>query len=97
MKFKTPKTFEAAGQVFTVRMDADIKEYADCCGQTHIDKALVIIDPNLATPDIQAITYYHELLHVILITIGRMDLNSDEAFIDNTASLLWQAQKTSTY
>lgn len=97
MKFKTPKTFEAAGQVFTVRMDEAVKDYADCCGQTHIDKALVIIDPNLATNDIQAITYYHELMHVILVTIGRMDLNQDEAFIDNVASLLWQAQKTSTY
>lgn len=97
MKFKTPTSFDVGGQTFKVIMDEAVAKYGNACGQTHFDDGLVVINPKLPNEDVKAITWYHELVHVVLITMGRMDLNSDEAFVDNMATLLWQAEKTSTY
>lgn len=96
MKFKIPSQFDLAGMTFTVVSDPAVKKLAGCCGQTHFDEALIIIDPH-QKPDTLGITYYHELVHAILMTMGQNDLNKDESFVDNFASLLWQAQKTATY
>lgn len=96
MKFKIPSQIQIAGQTFAVIQDPSIKTLAGCCGQTHFDEGVIIIDPNLR-PDTKAITYHHELVHAILMTMGMHELNKDEAFVDNFGSLLWQANKTSVY
>jgi Zn-dependent peptidase ImmA (M78 family) len=97
MKFKTPRSFECAGQTFTVSMEEGVATYGNSHGQTHFDDGKIFINPKLPNEDAKAITYYHELVHVLLMTMGRPELNQDEGFVDNLASLLWQAQKTSTY
>lgn len=94
MKFKIPNQFELAGQTFVVIQDASIKKLSGCCGQTHFDDGVIIIDPNLK-PDTKNITYFHELIHAILMTMGMDELNKDESFVDNFGSLLWQSIKSS--
>lgn len=96
MKFKLPSEVQIAGQSFTVIADPAVKKIGGCCGQTHFDEGFIVIDPNLK-PDTLGITYYHEIVHAILMTMGQSELNKDESFVDNFASLLWQAQKTATY
>lgn len=96
MKFKIPSQIDLAGQTFTVITDPAVKKLAGCCGQTHFDEGVIIIDPNQKA-DTLGITYYHEVVHAILMTMGYQDLNKDESFVDNFASLLWQAQKSAQY
>lgn len=96
MKFKIPSQIQLAGQTFNIVPDPAVKKLAGCCGQTHFDEGVIIIDPNLKS-DTLGITYFHEVVHAILMTMGQAELNKDEAFVDNFASLLWQAHKTATY
>lgn len=96
MKFKIPSEIQVSGQTFTIVQDPAVKKLAGCCGQTHYDEGFIIIDPSLKA-DTLGITYYHELVHAILMTMGQAELNKDEAFVDNFASLLWQAHKTAVY
>jgi len=42
-------------------------------------------------------TYFHELVHCILHTIGRTKLSDDEELVDMVAGLLHQSVKTAVY
>ena len=42
-------------------------------------------------------TYFHELVHCILHTIGRTKLSDDEELVDMVAGLFHQAMKTAVY
>jgi Zn-dependent peptidase ImmA (M78 family) len=96
MKFKVPKSFDLAGNTFQVFQDQSVHKLAGCWGQTHFDDGIVILAKSLK-PDMEAITFNHELVHAILLTMGQTELNKDEAFVDNFASLLWQAHKSAKY
>ena len=96
MKFKIPNQIDLAGQTLDVVMDPSIQKLSGCCGQTHFDEGVIIINPNLR-PDTRAVTYFHELVHAILMTMGNQDLNKDEAFVDTFGNLLWQSFKTAKY
>ena len=47
--------------------------------------------------DYQEASYYHELVHGILQTMGEFDKDSDERFVEGFANLLHQAIKTAKY
>lgn len=96
MKFKIPQEFDLAGQTFQVIMDPNMRKLSGCCGQTHFDEGFIVIDPSLRG-DTKAVTYFHELTHAILMTMGMQDLNKDEAFVDTFGNLLWQSFKTAKY
>jgi Zn-dependent peptidase ImmA (M78 family) len=96
MKFKIPTEIDLAGQTFQVVMEPSIQKLAGCCGQTHFDEGIIIINPQLR-PDTRNVTYFHELTHAILMTMGAQDLNKDEAFVDTFGNLLWQSFKTAKY
>jgi len=96
MKFKIPREIDIAGQTFQVIQDPSIQKLAGCCGQTHFDEGVIVINPELR-PDTRNVTYFHELTHAILMTMGASDLNKDEAFVDTFGNLLWQSFKTSKY
>lgn len=96
MKLKIPSQIDLAGQTFQVIVDPNLRKVSGCCGQTHFDDGIIIVDQNLSA-DTKAVTYYHELVHAILVTMGSHDLNKDESFVDNFANLLWQSQKSSKF
>lgn len=96
MKLKIPAQIDLAGQTFQIVLDPALRKLSGCCGQTHFDDNLIVIDEQLRG-DTRAVTYYHELVHAILSTMGAQDLNKDEAFVDNFANLLWQSVKTSKF
>lgn len=96
MKFKIPRELDIAGQTFQVIQDSSVKQLGGCCGQTHFDEGVIVIDPSLRA-DTKNVTYCHELVHTILMTMGAGDLNKDEAFVDTFANLLWQSFKSAKY
>lgn len=96
MKFKIPQEIDIAGQTFQIVMEPTLQKIANCCGQTHFDSGLILIDPGLPA-QVKGVTYFHELVHAILITMGRDDLNRDEAFVDMVGNLLWQSFKSAKY
>ncbi len=96
MKFKIPKEIDLAGQTFTIIQDPSIQKLANCCGQTHFDEGVIVINPQLR-PDTRNVTYFHELVHAVLMTMGAMELNKDGAFVDTFGNLLWQSFKTAKY
>lgn len=96
MKFRIPSEIDIAGQTFQIHMDSSLLKIANCCGQTHFESGLILIDPSLR-PEVKGVTYFHELVHAILITMGRDDLNRDEAFVDMMGNLIWQSFKSAKY
>lgn len=96
MKFKIPSQIDLAGQTFSIVMDPNLRKLSGCCGQTHFDDNFIVIDPGLP-PDTKGVTYFHELVHAILSTIGDEELNKNEAFVDTFGNLLWQAFKSAKY
>ena len=96
MKFKIPSEIDLAGQTFKIIMDPNLRKISNCCGQTHFDDGVIVIDPGLRD-DVRGVTYYHELVHAILMSMGMQELNKDEGFIDMFGNLLWQATKTAKY
>lgn len=96
MKFKIPTQIELAGQTFDIVKEPSIQKLANSCGQTHFDDGLIIINPQLRE-DTRNVTYFHELVHAILMTMGDQELNKDESFVDTFGNLLWQSFKSAKY
>lgn len=95
-KFKIPKTFECAGNTFTVSLKPDLQKVG-AHGMTMFDTGEIWLDSNLTPEDLKGITFYHEWFHAALKTIGRDDLDRDESFVDLMGNLLWQFEKTKRY
>lgn len=91
-----PTAFSCMGTDWTVKRVPDLMKRSNCMGQTNTTECEIVIDDSL-TGDQMFHTYYHELMHVVASSIGRQDLNADEAFIDLFAGLLYQINKTSTF
>lgn len=91
--FKVPKQFDLAGNTFKVIIKEGMSK-GGAHGQTHFDSAEVWLDKTMKPEDLKAITFYHELMHAMLMTLGKNDLNNDEGFVDSMGNLLWQAHKT---
>lgn len=92
-----PKTFSLGGKKYLVKL-ADSIHSGSAQGILHhnmqsitiakkipIDSAIV----DMSTPELEH-TFYHELVHSILISMGESDLNKDEKFVDLFALFLHQ-------
>lgn len=97
MKFRLPKQIELGGATITVKESEGLTKHAGALGQSIYDTLEIHLDQKLKPEDVKAITYYHELTHFILHTMGQNELNRDEGFVDNFANLLWQSIKTAKY
>ena len=56
-------------------------------------KHKVIIDPKASEQTMQQV-FWHEWMHCALGTLGYTDLDNDERFVDQMASLLYQLERT---
>lgn len=91
-----PIGFSCMGIDFNVARMPELMKLSNCMGQTRQTESEVLVDASL-TGDQMWHTYYHEIVHVILGSLGRQDLNQDEAFVDAVAGLFYQIQKTSQF
>lgn len=93
MKFEIPKQIDVGGQTFKIKPVSGLSK-SGAHGLARYDECEIWIDADLKPEDLKAITYYHELVHVICNVLGRTALRDDEGFVDSFANLLWQAEKT---
>jgi hypothetical protein len=88
-----PKKFQLMGKSFTVKVigknnweDPEIWGQCDFANNT-----IEVLDLN---PETNEQTFFHELVHAILMTMNNK-LNKNETFVDMFGALLHQALKTS--
>lgn len=80
-------SFELAGCEWLVQMSNDITEYGHC----NIDQHVIRLRSGMSD-QLQSLTFYHELVHAILMTMGKME--HSEEFVENFGNLLYQFMKT---
>jgi|2_EtaG_2_1085320.scaffolds.fasta_scaffold00581_6 hypothetical protein len=94
-----PKKLHLLGHEITVEYCNSLLHEEDKQGQARFRENKILILPS--TPDYPRIrsdievTFCHELIHWVLMFLGRDDLNSDELFVSQFSQLLHQALKTS--
>lgn len=87
-KRKSPViTFSLGGCEWTLTRSPDLTEL----GYTRPDTQSIVILEDV-TDQTYAVTFYHELVHAILFTMGKS--NHDEEFVDSFGQLLYQYVKT---
>lgn len=96
MKLKIPKEIQLGGQTIKITVMKDLSR-GGAHGMCRYDDCEIWFDDNIKPEDLKGITYYHELMHFILHTLGKDALRDDEGFVDSVGNLLWQAHKTAVY
>ena len=95
MEFKVPKKYTIGGQdiiIETVESDGeDYGNYSHAIGRLRICKKVGDI-PQSETSQLN--TFFHELIHSILRTMGELELNDNEKFVNCFAGFLTEAIRT---
>lgn len=98
--YNIPKSFEVAGQMFNVRIGRDI-ETEGAVGLTKFMQHEVRIRTHFngeeMAPDHLRVTFWHEVLHCIAMTLNEGDFNENEKLIDTIAHFIHQVEKTSAF
>lgn len=95
-EYAIPKSFELAGQQYTVAIEPNLHT-GNLAGQIIYKEGRILISDDIKNHDYRAVTFFHELMHAIFFALGKDDLRADEELIDAMASLMWQFVKTSKY
>lgn len=97
MKYeKIPNRYQVGGQEMEVRRVERCDD--NCMGQCHVSAGWIEIADIINKNDKQSEgskhnTFYHELVHSILRTMGETELNDNEKFICCFAGFLTEAMK----
>ena len=94
-----PKSLNVGGQTISVnikdRLESD--KLGECCvAEARIDIAKTFNGREQANPS-QLNTFYHELVHCILDTMGENDLRGNEKFVSCFSSFLCEGMNTLKY
>jgi hypothetical protein len=84
------------GTDYQVVRQPELMRLANCMGQTRHNENEILVDATLDGDQLWH-TYYHEVVHVLLGSLGRQELDADEAFVDALAGLLYQVIKTAEF
>lgn len=93
---KIPKDYQVGGQRIEVR---NVERCDDnCVGQCCLAGGYIEIADRFGkdgtqSEDSKVNTFYHELTHSILRTMGEIELNDNEKFVCSFSSLLTEAMK----
>lgn len=91
-----PSTFKLAGRRWEVARVEHIESGEDgsgTLGRAHDAKARIELHADQSDECMQH-TFCHELVHAILMTLGRDKLNDDEGLVDAIGNLLLQYEQT---
>ena len=88
---RLPKSFECMG--FTVKVETKVLEDPDVDGHFYGRDSKIVIS-EMASPQTQAQTFWHEYMHCVLTYLGYKELNENEQFVDQMAQCLYQLEKT---
>lgn len=95
--YDIPTSFELGGIKVNVALD---KQYNDSgnAGTAYLGTGSIRVKTSSNGEDYSKdyiqVTFYHELVHLILETMGRHELSKDESFVDLMATFLHQFNKT---
>ena len=97
---RLPKQFKLGGMVVTIEVNNDIL-HDNALGQAFPNEnkiLLAIKDRQTEFPKTKVEqTLYHEILHMVLDSLGYHELSSDEKFIQSVSLLLHQAINSLQY
>ena len=96
---KIPDYFRVGGQLLEVKFPQSIEgdKLGKCCLAEGIIKIAKTFNGIEQSESSQQNTFFHELVHSILDTMGRGDLSGDEPFVNTFASFLNEAYYSSGY
>ena len=90
-----PATFKLMGRTWTVEQDSLQCEHQRNMGLCQNNRNKILLLSKLEGEDMPKDeveqTFFHELTHAVLFTMGKDKLNEDEKFVDVFAGLLHQA------
>ena len=93
--FKISASFWLYGEKIIVSMEPRLLEEQDCIGEALYRQNLIHIQCNSVSVNRPAshieVTFFHELLQMILNALGEDDLRKNEKLVDGMAHLLHQA------
>lgn len=99
MKAKVPKSFSLAGLEWTITHGEVPSEgnlgHCDFFEQEIIVKSKY--NGKKINQQTQAHTFYHELVHALLMSMGQHELNQNEEFVDLLGNFLYQFSKTAKW
>lgn len=92
---KIPETIALTGRTWRVELDSDYCKHTKNMGvcqntQNTIRLAYVANGERIPQQEVEQ-TFFHELVHACLYTMGNTKLNENEKFVDLFAALLHQA------
>lgn len=94
MKFEIPQNYRVGGQEISVEIVDKIGKTEDL-GQCNVAEGKVKIAKNcscIVQSDSSMLnTFFHELVHSILITMAEAELNKNEKFVSGFAGFLTEA------
>lgn len=97
---KIPKSFIVGGQKIDIKHieRCDSNGYGECCiAAGYIEIADKFNKDLKQTDTSKTNTFYHELIHCILDTMGRKDLSGDEVFVCSFAGFLTEAMANACF
>lgn len=92
-----PNSFEIFGQTFTVVLKKNLIKKHGALGRCNSEKGWIQIqDPEYTDVSREVLeqTFFHELMHAILDSIGQEELSANENLVDLMGSCMYQAIKT---
>lgn len=100
-RFTIPNTFKLLGQTYKVEYNNDKCDGASAYGLASFSENTIYLATEVNNKPIaqDAIehTFFHELTHMILHSMGKEKLNADEKFVDLFGGMLHQVATTMMY
>lgn len=87
---KIPKTVMIGPHLIRVTREKDLSAKNALLGQANITNCQIRLQTGIEE-SVMVVTFYHELLHVILDALGEKRLAANEKLIDSLSCLLAQA------
>ena len=101
MKYsKIPQNYRVGGTTMQVRMvdRCDDNAFGSCfLGAGYIEIAEIVNKDDKQSDDSKRNTFYHELIHSILDTMGWSELSKDEKFVNTFAGFLTEAMSNAYF
>lgn len=101
MKYtKIPQNYRVGGTTMQVRIVDRCSDnaFGECfLGAGYIEIAETVNKDDKQSADSKVNTFYHELVHSILDTMGYSDMSKDEKFVNCFAGFLTEAMQNSVF
>ena len=95
---KIPEKYTVGGQDIEIQLvEKDDNKCGSCCLASGWVKIADTFNGEKQSETSKLNTFYHELVHTILDTMGRGELSQDEVFVNTFSSFLFEAIRSFKY